>query len=157
MIAIGQRLRRRDHDGVPGVDAHRVEVLHVADRDAGIGRIPHHLVLDLLPSPQRALDQDLVDRRGVEAAGRDPLEVGLGGDEAAACSAQRVRRPDDQRQPDLGGELADVLERLAHARGGNRLSDLLEHVLEGLAVLRLADGFDSGAEQPHLVPVEDAR
>jgi hypothetical protein len=62
MVPVGERLRGRDHDRVARVDAHRIEVLHVADGDARVRGVTHHLVLDLLPSPQRPFDQHLVDR-----------------------------------------------------------------------------------------------
>ena len=60
VLLVGQRLARRDDDAVAGVHAHRVEVLHVADRDAVVGAVAHHLVLDLFPAEQAALDQHLV-------------------------------------------------------------------------------------------------
>ena len=45
----------------------RIEVLHVADRDAVIPAVPHHLtVFDLLPTPKVLIDEDLVrDREGL--------------------------------------------------------------------------------------------
>ena len=60
-----------DDDAVAGVDAHRVEVLHVADGDAVVGAVAHHLVLDLFPAGEDLLDQDLVDGAGGEAAADD--------------------------------------------------------------------------------------
>src|SRR5258708_20596247 len=93
----------------------------------------------------------------MEPAYRDPFQVRLVRDEATTRTAQRVGGPDDQRQTNLSGELTHIVERLAHARDGHRLSDPLEHVLEGLAVLRLANRLDPGAEQPHMVAIEDAR
>jgi hypothetical protein len=56
VLVVGQRLTRGHHDGVAGVDAHRVDVLHVADDDAGVGSVAEHLVLQLLPADQRLLD-----------------------------------------------------------------------------------------------------
>jgi hypothetical protein len=41
------------------VDAHRVEVLHVADGDAVVARVAHDLVLDLLPAREVLLHEDL--------------------------------------------------------------------------------------------------
>jgi hypothetical protein len=49
--------------GLPGMDAHGVEVLHVAYYHAVVLGVPHHLVLELLPSQDRLLDEDLVDAR----------------------------------------------------------------------------------------------
>ena len=41
------------------MDAKRVKVLHVADGDAVIRRVPHHFVLNLLPAEKRLLDEQL--------------------------------------------------------------------------------------------------
>ena len=81
VLAVGQRLGGRDHDRVAGVDAHRVEVLHVADRDAGVGGVAHHLVLDLFPALQGALQQHLADGARVEAAPDRDIEVLVVADE----------------------------------------------------------------------------
>jgi hypothetical protein len=62
VLAVGEGLRRRHHDGVARVHPHGVEILHVADRDAGPRGVPHHLVLDLAPSGERPLHQNLADR-----------------------------------------------------------------------------------------------
>ena len=61
VFLVGQSLRGGDYDRVAGVYPHRVKVLHVADGDAGVRAVAHHLVLDLLPAGERALDQDLSD------------------------------------------------------------------------------------------------
>ena len=44
------------------MDSHRVEVLHVADGDAGVAEVAHDLVLDLLPAREVLLDQHLEQR-----------------------------------------------------------------------------------------------
>ena len=97
---VGQGLHRRHDHRIAGVHAQRVDVLHGAHRDAGVGRVAHDLVLDLLPAGQVALDHDLAD--GAQAqAGAHPLIEGLAGvDDAAAGAAQREGRPDDGRQAD---------------------------------------------------------
>ncbi len=64
---IGQRLDGRDDDGVARVDAQRVDVLHGAHGDAGVVRVAHHLVLDLLPAHETALDHDLADGAQAQA------------------------------------------------------------------------------------------
>ena len=59
VFAVGQGLGRSDHDALSGVDAERVEVLHVTDRDAVVVAVADHLVFDFLPALEALLDQDL--------------------------------------------------------------------------------------------------
>ena len=44
------------------MDSHRVQIFHVANGDSRVVFIPHHLVLDLLVSPDALLDQHLTHR-----------------------------------------------------------------------------------------------
>ena len=156
MVAVGKRLRGRDHDRIAGVHAHGVEIFHVADGDAGVSPVAHHLVLDLLPSPQGALDEDLVDWRRREATQGDTLEVGVGGHEPSTGPAERVRRADDEREAVERRKVPDLFDRFAHPRDRDRLAHRLEHLFEGLAVFGLADCVDRRAEHPDPVPVEHA-
>ena len=67
VFLVGQRLGRRDGDGVAGMDAHRVEVLDGADDDDVVRLVAHHLQFVLLPADERLLDEDLAigrERRG---------------------------------------------------------------------------------------------
>ena len=74
--------------------------------------------------------------------------------DAATGAAERVGRPDHQRQAD---QFEDGLG-LVHGRDGpalgDRLADLLEQALEQLAVLGGADRLDLGAEETDVVLVE---
>mmetsp|Transcript_25250 Transcript_25250/g.75010 ORF Transcript_25250/g.75010 Transcript_25250/m.75010 type:complete len:998 (+) Transcript_25250:65-3058(+) len=89
VLVVGERLRGRYHDRLARVHAERVEVLHVADGDAVVRHVAHHLVLDLLPPLERLLDEDLRRRRECLAAVR--LELLLGVDERRAEPAERKR------------------------------------------------------------------
>ena len=92
ILAIGQRLARRDDDAFPRMDAHRVEVFHVADRDAVVEPVSHDLVLDFLPADEGLLDQYL---RTVRERLGDPLaELPVIGAKAGTEAAQCVCRPD---------------------------------------------------------------
>ena len=141
--------------------AQRVDVLHRADRDAGVVGVAHHLVLDLLPAHQALLDHHLADRAEAQA-GADAFAIGgLGGHDAAAGATQREGRADDGRQPDalegaldaqlplhLGGALDDLRRRIG-------LTDAVEQVAEALPVLGHLDGLDGRAQQPHPVALEE--
>ena len=154
VLLVGERLGRGDHDGVSGVHAHRIDVLHVADRDAGVPGVAHDLVLELLPAHERPLDEDLTDRRGADAPGRDGAELVVGRREPTTGAAERVRRPDHERVADAGGEGERVIDRVRDRRLRHRLADLHQKLLEGLAVLGLLDRAQGGPEHPHAVALE---
>src|SRR5438093_12794514 len=61
MVRVAERLGRRDHDRFAGVDAHRIEVLHAANRDAVVPTVPHHFVLEFLPAEDGLLHEHLLD------------------------------------------------------------------------------------------------
>ena len=58
---VRQRLCWRDCDRVPGVHAHRIEVLDRAHHDAVVRAVAHHLHLEFLPADKRFLDQRFMD------------------------------------------------------------------------------------------------
>ena len=59
VVVIREGLRGSHHDALAGVYAQRVEVLHVADGDAVVEAVAHHLVLHLFPAFERLLHQHL--------------------------------------------------------------------------------------------------
>ncbi len=162
MDRIGQGLDRGHHDRVAGVHAQRIDVLHRAHRDARVIRVAHDLVLDLLPADQALLDHDLADGARTQPA-PDTLAVRrLGADDAATRAAQRERRPDDGRQPDvvqraLGRGVALGRRRAADDRARCvGLADPVEQVPEALPVLGHLDRLERRAEQTHVMALEHA-
>ena len=59
VFAVGQCLRRSDHDTFAGMDAQRVEVLHIADRDAIVETVAHHFIFHFFPPFQALFHQYL--------------------------------------------------------------------------------------------------
>ena len=160
---IGQRLDRSNHDGVAGVNAQGIDVLHRAHGDARVVGVAHHLVFDLLPPDQALLDHDLVDGAGPKA-GSHPFAVGrLGPDDPAARAAQRERRADDRRQPDLGEcrirrhEAGCLVGPFHDRRRRVRLADPVEQVTERLAVLGHPDRLERRPKQADPVALEHTR
>ena len=149
---VGQRLDRRDDDRVAGVDAERVDVLHRADGDARVVGVAHHLVLDLLPADEAALDHDLADRARAQA-GADALAVGrLGLDDAAAGPAERERRagrsPAGRSSASASSAEPSRAAWVAPSTidaGRVRLADPVEQVAERLAVLGHPDRLERRA------------
>ena len=151
VLLVGKRLAGGHDDAVAGVDAHRVDVFHVADGDAVVGGVAHHLVLDLLPADKGALEQHLAYGAGGEAAADDGLELSLGVGDAAACAAERVGGADDQGQAEVGERGAGLVHRFDDGAGGHRLAQLHEQGAEQLAVFGVANGLQRGAQQPDAV------
>ena len=59
VLTIGKCLRWRHDDTLARMDAQRVEVLHITNRDTVVVLVAHHLVFYLFPSLQRLLYQHL--------------------------------------------------------------------------------------------------
>ena len=156
VFLVGQRERRSDRDRVAGVHAHRVEVLDRADDDAVVVLVANDLHLEFLPAEDRFLDQHLVGRRGIDAALDDVDELGLVVGDAAAGAAERERRPDDRRQPDLVERLERVGQRLDLLRARGLQPDPLHRLAEASAVLGLVDGIRGRADHLDAELVEHA-
>ena len=108
VFVVGEGLAGGHHDALAGVDAQRVEILHVADGDAVVIAVAHHLVLNLLPAAQGLLDQHL--RGEGEGLAGDGLELLLVFAESGAQAAQRVGGAQDDRVADLAGGGAGLLQ-----------------------------------------------
>jgi hypothetical protein len=67
VFLVGQRQRRRDGDRIARMHAHRIDVLDGADDDAVVRLVADHFHLILFPAEQALVDQDLANRRGVDA------------------------------------------------------------------------------------------
>ena len=59
IFGVGQRLRRSNHYRLTGMDAKRIEILHIADGDAIIVSVSNYLILNLFPSLQALLYKHL--------------------------------------------------------------------------------------------------
>ncbi len=155
ILRLRERLRRGDGDRVPGVHAHRVEVLDRADHDHVIGRVAHDLVLNLFPADHRLLDEHLVHRAGVYAAQHHLVDLVGRVDLPAADAAEGRGRPHHDRQSDLVNDLTRLAD-VGRGRALGHSQPRAEHcVAEKLAVLRLLDRLARGADQLHVVARQD--
>ena len=59
VLAVGKRLGRCYDDRLSRMDAERVEVLHVADRDTVVVTVAYNLIFNLFPTLQALLDKHL--------------------------------------------------------------------------------------------------
>ena len=154
VLPVRQGLGGSHHDGVAGMDAHRVHVFHVADGDHVAGPVPDDLVFNLLPAGDASLDQHLPHPAQADAARCDLVELRAGAGDASSGAAQGIGRPDNHRQTDLRGEIHGVLHALHHFGCDAGLADPFHGVLEALPVLCLADGLGGGAQQAHSIALQ---
>ena len=121
--------------------------LHVANRDTIVPAIPHDLILNLLPALHALLDEHLRARGKRFPAKLAELLVVLR--KPTAEPTERIRRADDDREPDL----LRGCNGLVSGRGSRALraplADLEHGVGEPLPVLCLDDRLDGRTKHPH--------
>jgi len=123
------------------VYAHGIEVLDGADDDDVVGQIAHHLQLVFFPTQNRFFDQHFVDGRKVQPPSQDLQQFFAIVGKAAAAAAQRERRANDRREPNLDGKLQAVLQVVDQRRSRNVQADAGHGVFEQQAVFCLFDGL----------------
>ena len=155
-LLVRQGLGGRHHDGVAGVDAHRVEVLHGADGDDVAHAVPHGLKLDLFPAEDCLFDEDLGDGRGVQTRLGDDAQLFRVFGRAAAGAAQGESGTDDDGIADALRHSQGILHGLGDVGGNDRLADLRHGFLEQLPVLGPGDGLGVGAQQADALGLQEA-
>ena len=155
-LLVRQGLGRRHHDGVAGVDAHRVQVLHGAHRDDVAHGVPHGLKLDFLPAEDGLLHQHLGDGRGIQTGLGNGAQLGFVLGRAAAGAAQSEGRTHDDGIADPVRHGQGLLHGLGDVGGDHRLADLRHGLLEQLPVLCPGDGLGVRAQQADIVGLQKA-
>ena len=109
VFLVGERLHRRDRDGVASVHAHRIEILDGTDDDAVVHPVAHDFHLEFLPADQRFFDQHFAHWRKIQAARSDLIKFFAVVSDPAASTAQSERRTNDQRKcSDLGNDAIEI-------------------------------------------------
>ena len=162
MHRVGQGLHGGDHDAVTRMDAERVNVLHGADGNAGVFGIAHHLVFDLLPANEAALDHHLTNRAGAQATLHALPVLLLGRNDAAARATEREGGANDRGEADLrecllrGLHALVVVRTLHHGTRCCGLPDAIAHLAEEFSILRHLDRRERCAEEANRMPLKDA-
>ena len=154
VVAVRERLRRSHYDTLAGVDAQRVEVLHVADRDAVVVLVAHHLIFHFLPAFQALLDQNL--GREAQCLVTDDLQFFLIVTEAGTQTAQCVCRTDNDRISEVGGSLAGFVEGIAGVALDGVDVDLVQLLNKQLTVFGIHDGLYGRSQNLYVVLLEYA-
>ena len=109
IFAVGQRLRRGNHDRFARVNAERVEVFHIAHRDAIVEAVAHHFILHFFPALQALFDQNLRGER--ESLLGQFVEFGLIVAKSRSESAQCVGRTNNHGIAQRFGGAARIFQR----------------------------------------------
>ena len=135
------------------MDAERVEVLHVTNRDAIVKTVADHLVFHFFPSLQRFLHQHL--RRERESLLHQHIQFFFIVAETRAQSAERVCRTDNDRIAQLPCRMAGI-RRILHSFTLDGLHiNLVEFLHKDFTVLRVDDGLHGSAQDFHAVFLEN--
>ena len=154
IFAVGQSLRRGNHNRFARVDTERVEVFHVADRDAVVEAVAHHFILHFFPAFQALFDQDL--RRERESLLGQFVEFGFVVAKARTESAERVGRADNHGIAQRFCGAARVFQRF-HGLTLDRFDvDLVQFLDKQLAVFRVHDGLHGRAEHLEVILLQYA-
>ena len=137
IFTVRQGLAGSDHNTLTGVDAHGIKILHVADRNAVISAVAHHLVFDLLPAGQVFLDQNL---RGVGKGflGFVDQFFAVAAD-ARAQPAKGIGHANHEWITNSFGDLNGLGNRAGHIAGCGFDVDFAESLNELFAVFRIDD------------------
>ena len=155
VLDVGEGLGGSEDDGVAGVHAHRVEVLHGAHHHGVPGTVSHHLVLDLLESGDRLFDEALIDRGEFQALAHHAHQICLVIADPATGTAQGVGGTHDEWVAESSADLDGLHHRVDDVGGRDRLAEILHELLEEVTVLGLLDGRQVGAEKFDAELVED--
>ena len=148
VFLVVQGLGGRHHDGFPGMDPHRIHVFHVADRDAVVVPVAHHLVFDLFPAAEGLLHQHLgllgvvspedVDERSFEFRFRF--------DDGAALAAEGEADAEHQGQADRVRGFPGFVPAVADDASRGEHSDFREPGVEATPVLGVPDTAHRGSQ-----------
>ena len=143
-ILLGEALARSEHYALTGMDAKRIEILHVADRDAAVRGIADDLELNLLPSLQRLLDEHL--RGEGESLGAEFLKFRIVVDETGAEATQRICGTQDQWITQVVGGSPGLFEVRCRVRLDGKDVYLVETLHGQFAVPGIHNGLDRRSE-----------
>ena len=161
MHRIGQGLHGGDDDAVARMHAERVDILHRADGYAGVLGVAHHLVFDLLPANETALDHHLANRASAQATLHALPVLLLGGNDATARAAKGEGGANDGGETDLRERRLCSLHALVvvyplhHGAWRRGLPNAIAHLAEELTILRHLDRRERRAEEANRMPLED--
>ena len=138
------------------MDAHRVDIFHIADGDTVAVAVPDHFVFDLLPAADIPFHQDFTYAAQTQAVAGDLPQLILIISDTAAAAAQCISRPDDHRITDLFRKINAALKGGAHITFRHRFVDLFHGFFKRQPILCPFDGQGRGSDHLHPVFLQEA-
>ncbi len=148
-MAFGHEVGRHDARAVARVDARLLDVLHDAPDDDGPRRIGHGIDVEFERVLQELVDEHRPFRRCVDRFGDVPIERRQIVDNRHRAPAEHVRRTDDDRKADRGGDGPGLLARGGNAARGLRHAEIPQQAREAVAVLGQVDRIGRRAQNVH--------
>ena len=149
ILPIGQSLGWSHDYALSGVDAEGVEIFHIADSDAVVIAVAHHLVFDFLPAFQGFFNQHL--RRKVEGFGHCLLQLVFIFAETGAQTSECIGGTHNYREAHHSGCLHRLLGCGSRVGFDGLDPDFVQFLHEKFPVLSLDYGLYRSAEHLHSV------
>ena len=139
ILAVGQSLRRCNDDRISSVNSKRVKVLHITNSNTVVTRIPNDLILQLLPSSQILINDDLITRS--KGLGSQVSNLIVVGGKSTPESTKSICGTDQDGVSNLVSNLYSLVDRICTVREGNTLTNLSQLLREDFTIF---SSFDSG-------------
>ena len=149
---IAQCLRWSHYDALAGMDAQRIEVLHITYRDAIVIAVAHHFVFDFLPSFQRFFNQDL--RRKGEGLFSQTIQLFVVRTETRTQSTKGICSSYDDWITNLANHLQSLLSTVYSHTSCSLHINATHHVSKPFTVFCIDDCFYRGTYNRHSVFLE---
>ncbi len=153
----GDRQHRSRAERVTGVYAHRVDVLDEAHGDHIALAVADNLELQLLPTENGLLDENLAYETCLKASRADRAELFLVIYQAAAGAAHRVRGAKHHGVSELVGDRKRLVHTVGDLASCHLDAELVHCILKFDTVLTALDRVDLHADNLHAVLIQHTR
>src|SRR5262249_55981170 len=148
VFLVGERLRGRHGDRIPGVNPHGVEVFNGTNDDDVVGTVAHDLQLVFLPTDDGFFNENFMGWAKLQTAFDKLVKLLTVVGDSASGTSQREAGAENAGQADVFADLLGFYNGAGDTAFGHVQTDLEHGGLELLAVFGLFDGM--GASTDHL-------
>mmetsp|Transcript_19069 Transcript_19069/g.37436 ORF Transcript_19069/g.37436 Transcript_19069/m.37436 type:complete len:775 (-) Transcript_19069:692-3016(-) len=152
VLIVGKSLRRGNDDRVTGVDTERVEVFHVTHGHTVVLAIANNFVLNLLPSAEILVDNNLVRCRECLLTQRHKLVHIFS--ETRTKTTKSEGGTNQNGKSNLLGSSLGLIHSVSRDGHGSVLVNLSKLLGKGLAVLSIHDDRDRRSQDTNVVALK---